>query len=69
VAYTYKKFGDFASYVMQKNIMMETLTVEETLRFAADLKLNCSEDEKKEKIMELVHNMKLERCLDTLIGG
>ena len=49
--------------------MMETLTVEETLQFAADLKLNCSEDEKKEKIMELVHNMKLERCLDTLIGG
>ena len=42
---------------------METLTVRETLEFAANLKLNMSEEEKKERIGRLVRKMKLERCL------
>lgn len=38
--YKYENFGNFASYVMQHDILMETLTVRETLEFAAKLKLD-----------------------------
>jgi ABC-type multidrug transport system fused ATPase/permease subunit len=38
--YGFENFGDFANYVMQQDILMETLTVRETLEFAANLKLN-----------------------------
>lgn len=37
--YSFDTFGDFANYVMQKDVLIQTLTVRETLAFAADLKL------------------------------
>lgn len=37
--YDYESFGDFANYVMQTDVLMATMTVKETLMFAADLKL------------------------------
>lgn len=40
--YTYKEFGEFANYVMQQDYLLETLTVRETLMFAASLSLNKS---------------------------
>ena len=57
--YDYNSFGDFANYVMQNDILMQTLTVRETLNFAADLKLNVSAEEKRRKIVELANSMKL----------
>ena len=39
--YNYENFGDFANYVMQSDILIGTLTVRETLTFAANLKLSC----------------------------
>ena len=41
--YNFDNFGDFANYVMQSDVLMETLTVRETLNFAANLKLNISQ--------------------------
>jgi ABC-type multidrug transport system ATPase subunit len=67
--YSYENFGDFANYVMQHDILIETLTVRETLMFAANLKLKVSEREKEEAITELVRQLKLENCLDVLVGG
>lgn len=40
--YGFDNFGDFANYVMQQDILLETLTVRETLELAANLKLNVS---------------------------
>ena len=57
--YDYEKFGDFANYVMQTDILMQTLTVRETLHFAADLKLNSPAEEKNRKIKDLDKSMKL----------
>lgn len=37
--YDFHSFGGFANYVMQGDILMETLTVRETLEFAASLKI------------------------------
>lgn len=42
--YDYDTFGEFANYVMQNDVLMQTLTVRETLMFAARLKMNATED-------------------------
>lgn len=57
--YTSEYFGHFASYVMQQDVLIQTLTVYETLKFAADLKLDSSEEEKKAKISFLAKKLKL----------
>ena len=48
--YSYENFGDFANYVMQHDILIQTLTVRETLNFVADLTLNASEADKRTRI-------------------
>lgn len=69
IPYNYESFGNFANYVMQQDVLMQTLTVRETLQFAARLKLNIPEADQDEKIMELCKRLKLEKCLDVLVGG
>ena len=62
-------FGDFANYVMQEDLLMATLTVRETLQFAAQLKLDIPEDQRKKIVERIASELKLEKCLDTLVGG
>jgi ABC-type multidrug transport system ATPase subunit len=50
VPYGFENFGDFGNYVMQQDILLQTMTVRETLRFAADLKLNAGDAAKEEAI-------------------
>lgn len=58
--YSYETFGNFANYVMQNDLLMQTLTVRETLEFAAKLKLNSlSEEDRKAKVLQLAKEMKL----------
>ena len=44
---------------MQSDVLMYTLTVRETLEFVEALKLNISDEEKKEKINDLAKKLKL----------
>lgn len=67
--YTYKNFGNFANYVMQHDILMETLTVRETFEFAAKLKLDLTDNERRIQIDKIASSIKLEKCMDTLVGG
>jgi len=67
--YNYENFGDFANYVMQSDVLMQTLTVRETLEFAASLKLNLDTEEQKKRIDLLCRKLKLEKCMDVLVGG
>ena len=48
--YNGENFGDFANYVMQQDIFIQTLTVEETLMFAANLKMTGTEREKENTV-------------------
>lgn len=68
VPYDFQRFGDFANYVMQGDVLMETLTVRETLTFAASLKLR-DEAEAKRRVETIVKQMKLEKCVDVVVGG
>lgn len=44
---------------MQSDVLMQTLTVRETLEFAAHLKLNVSDEVKADRIKTLAEKLKL----------
>ena len=54
---------------MQDDRLMESLTVRETLQFAADLRMKGSQHEKNERVNEIIKLMRLDRAENTLIGG
>ncbi|KAL4512254.1 hypothetical protein ABPG72_005256 [Tetrahymena utriculariae] len=64
-----RSFSNFAAYVMQEDLIMETMTVLEALQFAAYLKMKGSDEVKQAKVKEVLKIMRLEKCQHTLIGG
>ena len=57
------------SYVTQDDVIMGTLTVRENLEFAANLRLrNCTRQDIEERVNELIHDLGLEKCMDTKVG-
>lgn len=67
--YNYDTFGNFANYVMQHDVLMQTLTVRETLEFAASLTLNVPLEQRNVIIDKLINDLKLDKCVDVLVGG
>ncbi|CAK84182.1 unnamed protein product (macronuclear) [Paramecium tetraurelia] len=66
--YDAEKFARFSGYVMQNDILFGTLTVKETLEFVATLKYT-DENEKNQKVYQVIQALKLEKCQHTLIGN
>ncbi|KRW98126.1 P-loop containing nucleoside triphosphate hydrolase [Pseudocohnilembus persalinus] len=66
--YRYDNFNDFASYIMQDDRLIDTLTVRETLMFAAKLKIK-GEEEQLKKVNQIIRDLKLDRCQHSQIGG
>ncbi|KAF7988677.1 hypothetical protein HCN44_001250 [Aphidius gifuensis] len=62
-----KVFRRFSSYVMQNDNLDIELTVNESMNFAADLKLQLSAEEKNQRIIEILDAMKLKECRNTRI--
>ncbi|KAL3535996.1 hypothetical protein ACH5RR_004457 [Cinchona calisaya] len=58
-------------FVTQDDILFPHLTVKETLTFAARLRLpsTLTKQEKEERATEVIYELGLERCQDTMIGG
>lgn len=58
-------------FVMQDDVLYPHLTVKETLMYAALLRLpkKLSKKAKMERAMEVIYELGLERCQDTMIGG
>lgn len=54
---------------MQNDIFIEFLTVQETMDFAAKLKVKGGDDVKRAKIDQLFSDLKLEKTKNTLVGG
>lgn len=58
-------------FVMQDDLLYESLTVFETLYYAAMLRLpkTMSKEKKLERIYDVIKALRLEKCRDTIIGG
>ncbi|XP_021771447.1 ABC transporter G family member 22-like [Chenopodium quinoa] len=58
-------------FVMQDDVAFPHLTVKETLTYAALLRLpnTLSKEQKKDRAMEVIIDLGLERCQDSMIGG
>ncbi len=68
--YDSAKFSKCAAYVRQDDIILGTLTVEETFEFQARLKLHEQADvEQQYKINQIIKKLNLEECRKTLVGG
>ncbi len=55
-------FANYASYVMQDDVVFAYFTVKEALTFAARLKLRCSEEEQDTRVNELIKDLGLTEC-------
>lgn len=60
-----------SAYVMQQDVLLPTLTVRETLRYAADLRLPppTTEEERRKVVEEVILELGLKECADTRIGS
>ncbi|CRG87425.1 ABC transporter G family member 5 [Talaromyces islandicus] len=65
-----ESFARITSYVEQEDSLIGSLTVEETLRFAADLSLpgDVSKDQRRERISTLLQTLGIQQQAKTLVG-
>jgi ABC-type multidrug transport system ATPase subunit len=65
-----KLFLNNVGYVKQETVFFETLTVRETLTFAADLRMSrkLSHRQKAQRVNDLLEEMDLIKCADSHIG-
>ncbi|KAH6605750.1 abc transporter [Trichoderma cornu-damae] len=59
------------AYVMQQDVLLPTLTVRETLRYSADLRLpsSTSAQDRQRIVEEVIRELGLKECADTRIGN
>ena len=60
-------FGKVGAYVMQDDVLLETLTPYECLRFSANLRLSGTQQEKDEQVMKVIADLRLQTCMNTLV--
>lgn len=61
-------YSQYIAYVQQDDVLLQSMTVRECLRFSARMRLPDSVD-KEERVQELIDNLKLNKCSETKIGG
>lgn len=66
---TPKEISGIVGFVMQNDIFIEFLTVQETLNFAARMKIKGDKTERDRRIDNLIHELRLEATRNTLVGG
>lgn len=69
IPYSLSEISSFSGYVLQSDILLEFLTVKETLQFGANLKIKGSEEQKQQRADKLISEFKLEGTENTLVGG
>ncbi|GBG30961.1 ABC transporter G family member 7 [Hondaea fermentalgiana] len=59
----------YSKLVPQEDILQPVLTARETLRYAAELALDASKEERHARAEELISMLSLEECADVIVGG
>ena len=63
-------YDNMIGYILQEDLLLATFTPRESFRFVADLRLiECNEEQKVEKVEELIRILGLVECADTYIGN
>ena len=62
-------FGKLGAFVMQDDILIETMTPYESFCFAARLRTSLKSSEIKKKSETMIERLQLQSCRDTKIGG
>lgn len=62
-------FGKIGSFVQQSDILLETMTPAEALRFAAKLRTTLNDEEIEERVAILIRRLGLTYCQNTRLGG
>ncbi len=55
-------FSALSAYVQQDDILFQTMTVRECLDFAAKLKLKGTDQEKSNRVDEIINELRLNKC-------
>lgn len=64
------EFGQFGAYVRQDDLLMDTLTVEETFRFQAQLQMaDASKVEKQYEVERILKKLELYECRNVQVGS
>eukprot|EP00826_Nyctotherus_ovalis_P001542 TRINITY_DN1024_c0_g1_i9.p1 TRINITY_DN1024_c0_g1~~TRINITY_DN1024_c0_g1_i9.p1 ORF type:complete len:319 (+),score=84.98 TRINITY_DN1024_c0_g1_i9:237-1193(+) len=66
---TFRNYLDFTAFVQQEDVLMETLTVEECLEYAAKLKFSPSARKRGQRVKELLQELELTDAKDTRFGN
>ncbi|KAF5737387.1 putative ATP-binding cassette transporter [Tripterygium wilfordii] len=75
ITYNDQKYSKFlksrVGFVTQDDILFPHITVKETLTYAARLRLpnTLTKEQKEKRAIDVIHELGLERCQDTMIGG
>ncbi|CAD8079189.1 unnamed protein product [Paramecium sonneborni] len=64
----YKRFNDFGAFVIQDDLLMATMTVKETLMFAANMRLKDNLALKLARVDQIIKDLNLRSCQNTLVG-
>lgn len=67
VTLTRSIFGKKCAYVMQDDVLLDTLTPHECLTFSANLRLSTSQEEKDKAVMDVIAALRLQTCMNTLV--
>ena len=62
-------FGNYASYVMQDDVIFAYFTVKEALMFAGKLRLPLTDIQIEKRVDELILDLGLYECKDTVVGS
>ena len=62
-------YKSIIGFVPQDDILLESMTVSETFDFSASLTMNLSKPERQAKVKQLIEELALTGCADSMIGG
>jgi ABC-type multidrug transport system ATPase subunit len=61
--------GNLVAFVQQDDILLPTMTPREVFTFAANLRLNLSNEEKVARVEKIIEELDLSNCADTRVGS
>jgi ABC-type multidrug transport system ATPase subunit len=64
-----KNYTEFTGFVQQEDVLMETLTVEECLEYAAKLKYSSDPEQRAQRLKEIMEELELNNIKNIRFGG